>query len=171
MFHVIVAESGRIRFRKTNEDDLVFVQQAEQHPENRPYVITWPREKHLEAINSEDHLHMVITDPEGRAVGYIIAAGITNPNNCVELTRIAITEKGNGYGKEAIRLFQTYVFETLRVHRLWLDVKAHNRIARLLYEKTGFVVEGVLRDCIQVQGTYESLVIMGILENEYISRT
>jgi hypothetical protein len=78
---------------------LVFVQQAEQHPENRPYVITWPREKHLEAINSEDHL------------------------------------------------------------------------ARLLYEKTGFVVEGVLRDCIQVQGTYESLVIMGILENEYISRT
>lgn len=171
MSHVIVAESGRIRFRKTNEDDLDFVQQAEQHPENRPYIISWPREKHLEAIYSEDHLHVVITDSEGRSVGYIIAAGITNPNNCVELTRIAITEKGNGYGKEAIRLFQTYVFEALRAHRLWLDVKAHNRIARLLYEKSGFVVEGVLRDCVQVQGTYESLVIMGILENEYTRRT
>lgn len=63
------------------------------------------------------------------------------------------------------------MFEKLRAHRLWLDVKEHNRTARLLYESIGFVVEGVLRDCIQVQQTYESLVIMGILEHEYSRRT
>lgn len=32
----------------------------------------------------------------------------------------------------------------------------------------GFIREGVLRECILYNGSYESLMIMSMLENEYI---
>jgi len=61
-------------------------------------------------------------------------------------------------------------FEEWRAHRLWLDVKEHNMRARHLYESEGFVREGVLRECIRNGETYESLIVMSMLEQEYFSQ-
>lgn len=58
-------------------------------------------------------------------------------------------------------------FDRHRAHRVWLDVKTHNARAIHVYESEGFVREGVLRECVRAKGTYESLLVMSILDREY----
>jgi RimJ/RimL family protein N-acetyltransferase len=51
--------------------------------------------------------------------------------------------------------------------RLWLDVKESNERARHVYESEGFLVEGILRECLKGEYGFESLVVMSILRDEY----
>lgn len=100
-------------------------------------------------------------------MGYIILAGLTNKNNCIELVRINIADNGKGFGKESIKLIQEFVFNDLKAHRLWLDVKEQNNRAKHVYELAGFKVEGLLRECLKKEESYESLIIMGKLKDKY----
>lgn len=157
-----------IRLVRTSEDDLDFVLSAEQSPENSAFVSMWTREQHLGALTSEDMSHLIIKNSaDGGRVGYIILAGLADTNQSIEFRRIVVTEKGKGYGREALRLVKRLAFEELKAHRLWLDVKEHNVRARHLYESEGFVADGVLRECIKAEVGFESLVLMSILSSEY----
>lgn len=159
-----------VRLLRTTENDLDFVLSAEQSAENRSFVTVWAREQHLGAITSEDLSHLIIENTaDGSRVGYIILAGLADANESIEFRRIVVTEKGKGYGKEALRLVKKLAFEDLKAHRLWLDVKVHNVHARHLYESEGFVAEGVLRECVKTEVGFESLVVMSILTGEYHS--
>lgn len=158
-----------MRFRRTNGDDMEFVLHTERDPDNRKFIMLWTMEQHLEAIGCKDKLHMIIETRDGITVGYMILAGLENEHQCMELLRITIADKGKGYGKESIRLAQQLVFEKLHAHRLWLDVMEHNYRAKLVYEQAGFVVEGKLRECIKRDDGYESLIIMGMLAQDYVT--
>lgn len=57
------------------------------------------------------------------------------------LTRSA----GKGYGTEILTWMLDYVFGTLNIHKCCLDVSEDNPRAIHVYEKVGFVREGVLR--------------------------
>ncbi|WP_088830722.1 GNAT family N-acetyltransferase [Paenibacillus tyrfis] len=157
-----------LQFRRTAEEDLDFVLMTERHPDHAPFIISWTPEQHREAMYGSDKLHLLIETPDGRPVGYLILAGLTSPNRCIELLRITIADQGRGYGKASIRFVQNYVFKDLKAHRLWLDVKEHNARAKHLYESSGFKTEGMLRECIRTNGRYESLIVMSMLEREYI---
>lgn len=78
-----------------------------------------------------------------------------------------ITEKTRGYGKATVEMVKQLAFETYNAHRLWLDVKVQNKLAQAVYKKAGFVVEGILRECLKVEGRYDSLIIMSMLQQEY----
>lgn len=60
--------------------------------------------------------------------------------------RIALNDPavvGQGYGTEATRAVVEYGFDTVRLHRISLGVYAFNALARRVYEKCGFVHEGI----------------------------
>jgi RimJ/RimL family protein N-acetyltransferase len=163
-----VVHSNLLRLRRTTPEDLDFVVSAEQHEENRPFVIAWPRAQHQEALANSDMAHLICETVENaRAVGYIILAGLQNANQSVEFRRLVITGKSRGFGREAVKLVKKLAFETLNAHRLWLDVKEQNHRARHLYESEGFVVEGVLRECLETESGFDSLVVMSMLRDEY----
>lgn len=114
-------------------------------------------------------MHLIIEEGVShRIVGYIILAGLQNPNRNIEFKRIVITDKGKGYGRKALKLIKKIAFEQLKAHRLWLDVRYKNLRAQNLYLSEGFIKEGVLRECVLYNGKYESLILMSILENEHI---
>jgi diamine N-acetyltransferase len=156
-----------IRLRPTLEQDLDFVCSAEQNTENRPFVTVWSRDQHLASLSSGDLAHLIIEAADHDAVGYMILAGLAEANSNIELRRLVVTLKGKGYGRQALRLIKARAFETLEAHRLWLDVKEQNLRARQLYESEGFVVEGVLRECVKGEAGWESLIVMSILRDEY----
>ena len=79
-----------------------------------------------------------------------------------------ISSKGKGFGRESLKLIKMIAFEELKAHRLWLDVREKNERAQNLYKSEGFIEEGILRECILHEGVYESLIMMSILESEYI---
>jgi len=96
-----------------------------------------------------------------------LMSGLTSQNRCIELKRFVITDKGKGFGREALRLCKFVAFQVEKAHRLWLDVVEHNQRARNLYLSEGFVEEGILRECDFYEGNFQSMVIMSILEDEY----
>lgn len=86
--------------------------------------------------------------------------------------RIALhdrTKFGKGYGSAAVREALRIAFEELDLHRVQLEVYNHNPRAIAVYEKVGFVKEGVLRDAICLDGVYHDEIIMSVLRTEYSS--
>jgi diamine N-acetyltransferase len=94
-------------------------------------------------------------------------ADLQGEHRSIEFMRIVVTEKGQGYGRAAVRAIKRHAFETLSAHRLWLDVKEQNTRARAVYAKEGFRYEGTLRECRQGPDGFESLVVMSVLEHKY----
>jgi len=160
-----------IRLRETKETDISFVSDAERDPSNSLYVDQWDFSKHRDSLLESDIKHIIIEREEDhQPIGYVIMAGFSGRHKSAELKRLVITEKGKGHGKEALSLIQKMIFEELKFHRLWLDVRDHNEKAIELYKKKGFSIEGHLRECVYVEDHHESIYIMGMLRHEYIDR-
>lgn len=153
-------------FQPTTATDLDFVLEQERHPDNRRFILQWPHERHLATMENEDSGHWII-EVDGQRVGYVILNGLTNPYGAVELARMVISEKGHGYGRQALRAIKRIVFEEWGKHRLWLDVMTYNERARGLYQSEGFIEEGIWHDALLVDGEYVSLVFMAMLETDY----
>ncbi len=166
----VLERSKLINLRYTEEKDLDFVLKAEYHPDNSAYVAQWTKEQHLEAMSDRDILHLIIEDNiDSKPVGYIITTGFESLERNIEFKRIVITEKGKGFGREALRLIKGLCFERFNAHRLWLDVRDHNLRAQRLYKSEGFIQEGLLRECVLYKRKFESIIIMSILEKEYFN--
>jgi methionyl-tRNA formyltransferase/GNAT superfamily N-acetyltransferase len=83
-------------------------------------------------------------------------------------TRIGDTsQRGQGYGMEAVRLLLEFAFKDLNLHRVYLHVFSTNTAAIRLYENAGFKKEGMLREAAYINGKYVDLAVMGILRDEY----
>jgi RimJ/RimL family protein N-acetyltransferase len=60
-----------------------------------------------------------------------------------------------------------YGFEVLGLHRIDLEVYSFNPRARHVYEKVGFVAEGVLRDALRWDGHWVDATVMSVLAPEW----
>jgi RimJ/RimL family protein N-acetyltransferase len=107
-----------------------------------------------------------------RLIGYCQLVDIHAVHRSAEL-RIRIGEKGlrgQGYGSQALELLLRFGFYDLNLHRIWLHVFAGNDRAYRVYRKLGFTDEGLLREAAFLDGRYESIRLMALLENEYAGR-
>lgn len=74
--------------------------------------------------------------------------------------------RGKGCGSDAAKLAVQYAFEELQLHKLYLRVISDNQRAIRSYEHAGFVVEGVMRDEIFVDGKFCDVTRMAIIREE-----
>ena len=84
--------------------------------------------------------------------------------------RIAILQnayRGRGLGTWAVQSVCSFVFDTLKMHRLELNVFSYNTQAQRVYEKSGFRIEGIRRDAIMFNGKYADDILMAMLEDEW----
>ena len=160
-------ENNSIGLRATAIDEVDYIYELEARPENSKYVMSYSRDRHLQVVESPDEELLIIVDiSTGQSLGFVILAGLTNPNLSLEFRRLIIGDKGKGIGRQVVKLLIQYCFETLRFHRLWLDVYEDNQKAIHLYQSIGFKQEGMLRDVIKHGNTYRSLLLFSILEEE-----
>lgn len=75
--------------------------------------------------------------------------------------------RGQGYGKEALRLLLRFGFQTLNLNNVMLKVYAFNEMAIACYRKLGFKVIGERRDAYFVRGKYHNEILMDILAGEF----
>ena len=83
---------------------------------------------------------------------------------------IMIGEKSfwdQGYGTEVMRLMVDHGFNTLNLHRIWLQVFAKNKRGIRAYEKAGFIHEGIFRQAEYQHGQYQDIHLMSILKEEW----
>ena len=159
------SSTAELALRPTRADDLGYVVAAESDADNAPYLAPSPRAEHEGFLGDPRQRHL-IAEVEGRPVGFVLMR-LHPEDRAVELRRLAVTEKGRGYGRATLRAVARAAFEEHGAHRLWLDVKPHNERARALYRSEGFVEEGVLRDALLTGDRFESLLVMSLLRPEW----
>ena len=130
----------KVRLRPTLQEDLDFVLRLEADPDTAPFIHAWPIEEHRAAITDPGVAHWIIEDVEqSTPVGFVILRGLET--EVIELRRIAISDKGRGYGTHAMRLVKEVVLGEMGARRIWLDVYDFNDRARSIYEAEGFTAE------------------------------
>jgi diamine N-acetyltransferase len=75
-----------------------------------------------------------------------------------------------GYGQKTLNLILQHGFETLNLNRIYLRVFKTNQRGIHAYEKTGFVLEGQLRQAMYRNGRYLDVLIMSVLREEWNNR-
>ena len=75
----------------------------------------------------------------------------------------AAEHRGRGYGADAMRVALRFAFSELNLHRVCLTVFSYNEPAIALYERLGFVREGVYREHIKRDGQHFDMLLFGLL--------
>ncbi|WP_370942714.1 GNAT family N-acetyltransferase [Amycolatopsis sp. cg5] len=73
---------------------------------------------------------------------------------------------GKGYGTDATAAVLDFAFDVVGLHRVSLGVFTFNPRARRVYEKCGFVAEGVRRHSLKWDGQWHDSVEMGVLATD-----
>jgi len=158
-------------------DDLpalaVWINEREEVLLNAPYkpVHEGQRKAWFESIQQRNDLvlfgiHLL---KDNKLIGSCRLHSINHVHRSTEL-QIRIGEpsqRGQGCEMEAVRLLLGFAFKDLNLHRVYLNVFSTNTSAIHLYEKVGFVCEGLLRKAAHIDGVYVDVVTMGILREEY----
>lgn len=177
MPHII---GKRIMLREYRQSDLQSMREWVNDQEITQYlsdIFTYPHtlentEQYLTKMikGSTDSRGFIIADKDTQSyIGQIDLHKIDWRNRTAVLG-IVIGSKddlGKGYGEEAIRLLMEFVFKTMNLHRLELEVLEFNERAYHCYIKCGFMEEGRLRKKQYRDGTYWDVICMGILREEY----
>lgn len=165
---MILISGKRLRLRRATMNDLNYITTLQAAPENLKFIVPFDEDYHRAIINSDSSEKSDVIVEEintGESVGYFMLRELDSP--CAEYTHVIIGKKGIGYGREALKLLMTWTFDVKNFHRVWIDCKEYNSVALHLYESSGFVREGVLREIILTDGVYENLIVLGMLDREY----
>ncbi|WP_050607361.1 GNAT family N-acetyltransferase [Clostridium niameyense] len=126
-----------------------------------------------ESQKSNDKYIFAIRTIEGNK--FIGITGFENIlwNNRNALIYIGIGDKnyiGQGIGQEALNLTMEFGFEEFNFNRIYLNVLEYNDRAISLYEKIGFIKEGIQREFIIRDGRTYDMYLYGILQKEWRSK-
>ena len=127
-------EKAVVRLMK--EEDLESVIRMEENS----YPDPWKKEGFIEEINADHALALVMEDTTG-VVGYAVSILTGEDADLVKIT-IDEKERRKGYGRKLL----DEVLKELRnrgIQATTLEVRASNEPAITLYERTGFVSEGI----------------------------
>ena len=167
----ILRTGPRLRLREAGPEDMDYIMALEYDPENLGCIVPFDREFHEKIMEAAASMDIIVEElATGEPVGYFMVQGLETDAREMEWTHVIIGKKGMGYGHEAMKLIKAWAFEAKRFHRAWLDCKDYNQRALHLYEAEGMQREGLIRETILTNGVYENLVILGILDREYLAR-
>jgi len=104
-----------------------------------------------------------------RMVGMIGLDGImwTNGTSSLGIVIGNSNDRGQGYGRSAMRLLADFAFRELNLHRLHLTVFAYNTPAIRLYESLGYKLEGTYREHLHRDGKRWDMHHYGLLRQEW----
>jgi RimJ/RimL family protein N-acetyltransferase len=77
------------------------------------------------------------------------------------------SDRGQGYGTEAVELLLRHAFDDLGLERVGLHVFDGNAAAIRAYERAGFRREGLLRSAALIGDGRVDLVLMGVLRADF----
>jgi len=110
----------------------------------------------------------VVRIVDGAVVGEAVLRDLDEDNASMTY-RVALVGPsvfGRGYGTDTTRLVRDFAFGPLRLHRLSLEVNAFNAAAIAVYEKVGFVREGVRREAVLRDGAWSDVYDMALVADD-----
>lgn len=115
-----------------------------------------PRMEALIKGAQEQGSFLMVAEADQKLVGFLSAqrGGLRRTAHCAYIVVGILKDyRGKGVGTELFRLLELWA-EEARVSRLELTVVCENEIAKHLYEKNGFEVEGIKRNSLWIDGRF-----------------
>lgn len=125
--------------------------------------------EHLKWLNQIDKndIHLIIKVKDEKA-GIINITKIDYKNEKCEYG-IALDPEytGKGIAYKASRLLLDYVFNNLKIRKIYLEVFSDNPRAKSLYEKIGFKQEGYFKEEVFKNGKFRDVIRMACYKSEW----
>lgn len=176
----------RLRGLRMEDAEAFALMPIDTEAEAFSYQINLPLNKNIEAerewllngitqtkspANDDCKLVIETTNAARRIIGTV---GLYNTNRRMRSAELSVvigmeSERGKGYGTEAILIMLNFAFNELDYQRVALQVVEPNQGAYRLYKKLGFVEEGRLRRAFFYRGQYHSQIVMSLLKEEFLA--
>lgn len=169
--------SDRIQLRAIEESDLQIISVWRSNPEVYEYFYEYlpisarqQKNWYERQLADSSEINLVVSKSDRSPIGTVSIYNIDRRNRKAEWGRLVIGDvsaRTGGVGAEVEVLVLEYCFEHLNLHKLYCEVLSSNVKVVSLHKKFGFSEEGVLRSHVFKSGTYEDVVVMSMLEDEY----
>lgn len=165
--------------RALERGDLRFIHNLNNNRSIMCYWFEEPYESYdeLEQLYNK-HIHdnaerRFIAENEDKAlIGLVELIEIDYIHRSAEFQIIITPEhQGKGYAQTLINKALDYSFTILNLHKIYLLVASENAKAIHLYQKTGFIEEGHLVQEFFINGEYQDVKRMYILQDTYCNNT
>lgn len=157
-------KKDEIFLRAIEEKDALVLHRLINDPDIEKMVLGWSRPvserqqmQWIQARSTDEVRFMIEVD--GEAVGTIFLTELDFKNSSALLNiKLLQTEHGNkGIGTKSLQLLMDYCFDELNLHCLYAYILEYNQASQRLFEKCGFVKEGVMKQRIYKQGSYHDI--------------
>jgi RimJ/RimL family protein N-acetyltransferase len=151
------------------EDTTYFMQRHDEPWEPQSLDRALARFEARLSAGATDGPHFAI-EAAGRCIGDCLLHSLDDLSRICQLG-IGIGDpdyRGKGYGREAVRLLLDYAFRIHNLRRVYLSVLASNTGAIRSYQSCGFIEEGRLRQHAWHLGSYDDVLYMGLLREEWL---
>lgn len=109
---------------------------------------------------SRDVLRCIVALKEdGKAIGTIILSEIDQKNATghIHIKMSKDGGRGKGYGTDAVNTMVQYAFEELRLNCIYANILSYNEASVRLFERCGFMKDGILRQRVFKKGQFYDL--------------
>ena len=149
------------------EADIPAIMAIERIPDYALFIGSFSEDEHRAYMASPDARYLVWREG-GEAVAFVILFKLTDENRIVLAKRIGAAKTDIGLGRRFIPAMVDWVFENTPANRFELDCSMENPRALRVYERDGFVREGVVREVYRADdGRYISSALFSILRREW----
>jgi RimJ/RimL family protein N-acetyltransferase len=170
-------EGKNVRLRLRDREDLDFffefwnkLDYYGEYESIQPQMTKTEAQKRIENPNPSNPVEwtwFAIEKTDGTKIGFTLY--FTNqPSGHIEIGYALISsEKGKGYGTEALQILVDYLFLTKDVMRLQANTDVRNLASQRILEKAGFQKEGTVRKAGFVRGKWQDDYRFSILREEW----
>ena len=145
------------------------------HPTDLPHMGLSPEKaddwfEEIQRDQGVRHVRLgIFLNDGGRVIGDVALQDIDRQNrSCsVGMGFAKRTDRGKGYGKEALALMLDYGFRYLGLERIWAATTDLNEAAKQSLLRSGFTHEGTERHALWICGAYHDRLIFGRLREEW----
>ena len=165
-----------VTIRRFEKSDIPKKVEWVNNPENNQFlhydipICVEKTEKWFDSHLGQTDRYDAVIEVDGVPVGTIGLLSIDQKNKKAEyyIAMGEVAYKGKGIAKEASRLILQYGFDVLKLNRIYLYTESENVAAQKLFEKVGFIKEGLIRSDIVSRGKYADRYVYGVLREEWI---
>lgn len=161
--------------RSEEDDEEEDGEEDEQEPEPRPRILPNSRKR---KNKKNDHLHQhhhrsghaPAEDTHLTAIGWLTLdchALTLHHRSCTLGIMVGSRHQGRGYGTEAIGWALGWAFRVAGMHAVRLSCFSFNDRAARLYQRLGFVCEGVAREAYYFDGQWYNRILFSVLDREW----
>jgi len=168
-------DTGRPVLRIAGPNDAVALMKLKQRlDEETSFMLLEPDERdtsiqalarHLEEVSQSENSVVIVAGRHGDLAGYVeLAGGRFRRNRSTTHVVIGVLAEASGKGVGTGLLEEAKRWAAARgLHRIELNVMAHNHRAIALYERVGFVHEGRRVDCLLIDGKFLDELSMAMI--------